>query len=163
MKLSQQSNTVGQRLKLAKDMGTNAQIDISDCLTRETELYSILREHIDDLQNCVGDTHNEADTIINDSKYYADVQFTKVNQIEFQLNTCTSDSILCISPILTTIQQEMIDLPNKIKLEVDKTDKLAETLKILYNDCQTLEVTKYSGKSNGIISEIFACITTLLS
>lgn len=163
MKLSQQSNTVNQRLKLAKDMGTNAKIDINDCLIREVELYSLLREHTDDLKNCVIDTHDELGSIIDDSKYYADIQYTKVNQLEFQLNSCSSDSISCISSILTLIQEGMVNLPNQIKLELQKTSELTETLKILYNDCQSLEVTRYSGKSNGIITEIFNCVTTLLS
>lgn len=160
--LETEHETVTEQVTTLAELAESAGVDATSCVdARQTLIDSLVGEWADSLVTCIGVIDKEASTLYTNAVYIVDVVFNQVNSLEFRLKQC-SGQLSCISTIVTTIQLDMVRLPQNIQTEVNAVESLLETLKISINSCASSHITGYIGDVTPVVSDVETCINKLL-
>ncbi|RZC40988.1 hypothetical protein BDFB_005026 [Asbolus verrucosus] len=161
--IEQNAGDINGKLTTIKDLAQSAGVDISYCLRGREDYLKKLPEVITkELNECIFDKVEDASRVMNDAKYIVDITITSVEKLANELTLCGSDedaSDLCVKPVLDQIDLEIEQLPEMIKIEVNKAIRLYEPLRVSVQECSSLKVGEYGSAANKILNDIVTCIS----
>jgi hypothetical protein len=162
IEIQQESEAIDGQLTTIKDLAHSAGKDVSSCTDiREEVLGRLPERYVEAMGDCIGSINNEAQRILESSKYIVDISINKVHELDFQLRQCRGD-ILCISPLVTEISLSKIRLPQNIKTEVQAAESILTTLKLSTQGCSDDRVAEYTSEANSILGDITACVDRII-
>jgi hypothetical protein len=162
IEIQQEFEAVDGQLTTIKDLAHSAGKDVSSCTNiREEVLGRLPGRYIEAMGDCIGNIINEAQRMLESSKYIVDISINKVHELDFQLRQCRGD-ILCISPLVTEISLSKIRLPQNIKTEVQAAQSTLTTLKLSTQGCSDDRVAEYTSEANSILGDITACVDRII-
>jgi hypothetical protein len=162
IEIQQEAEAVDGQLTTIKDLAHSAGKDVSSCTNiREEVLGRLPERYIEAMGDCIGTINNEAQRILESSKYIVDVSINKVHELEFQLSQCRG-YILCISPLVTEISLSKIRLPQNIKTVVQAAESTLTTLRLSTQGCSDDRVAEYTSEANSILGDITACVDRII-
>ncbi|RZC40987.1 uncharacterized protein BDFB_005025 [Asbolus verrucosus] len=160
--IEQEHDLIIGQIDTLEELAHTAGQDVSSCVeVREQVLNRLPGEFIAEMRQCTGDLEKEVARVINDAIYIVDVNINKVHTLENQLDRC-GNNILCVTPIVSEIQLDMIRLPQDIKTEVQAAESLVTIVKISAQQCSDVKVSEYASRANSIFADIAACINRII-
>lgn len=160
--IEQEHETVLQQITEVKDLAMGAGYDVSSCTNIREQLLNLLpAEYTDQMSKCISQTSTEESRIMTDARYVVDVYYNRIGDLEFQVKQCKGE-ILCLSPILTQIQLDVVRLPQYIRTEVIAVEELLKPLQLSVESCSTTKVSEYVGDATAIFQDIQLCVNKIL-
>lgn len=160
--IEQEHETALEQITEIKDLATGAGYDVSSCTNIREQLLNLLpAEYTNKMSKCITETSTEESKIMTDAKYVVDVYYNQVGDLEFQVQQCKGQT-LCLTPVLTQIQLDMVRLPQYIRTEVIAVEELLKPLQLLVESCSTTIVTEYVGDATAIVNDIESCVNKIL-
>lgn len=154
--------TVNIQINQIKELANAANVDISSCLRGQEEVIKHFRDEFEKrLETCTSNKIQEAAASLKDSKYIVDVTMSSVHRLDVDLDNCGA-SITCISPIVTKIELDMIQLPQHIKTEVNKAEDLLKDLKVMVAECRDNNVAEFTSYVTSLVAIIENCVNKLI-
>ncbi|CAH1372987.1 unnamed protein product [Tenebrio molitor] len=86
-----------------------------------------------------------------------DSTINKVDDLQSQLELCTSGSIICISPVVRDIDVAKTELPETINVEVHDANENIDVLTVELDGCSTSSVATYNTESGTLLERIETC------
>jgi hypothetical protein len=78
----------------------------------------------------------------------------------FHIDSCRGD-FLCISPIVTKIELAMIEIPQKIGVEVERAADLYDDLKVSIGQCTDQKAAQFATEGSLILNDIATCVNNM--
>lgn len=160
--IEQEHETVIEQITQIKDLAMGAGYDVSSCTNIREQLLNLLpQEYTEEMSKCISETSAEESRIMTDARYVVDIYYNQVGDLEFQVKQCKGE-ILCLSPILTQIELDMVRLPQYIRTEVIAVEELLKPLQLSVQSCSTTKITAYVGDATAIVQDIESCVNNIL-
>lgn len=145
------------------------QIGLLNNNTAVKSCFENTEDDLNDLQKMARNTTNlclkefdqNVETLEIDSKYKIDVYATKVQEMVYRFNLCTSTDTNCLDAVAAEITKQIEELPTKILSEVSKANESGDNLKQSTQDCSDQGFAQLIINSDSIILAINSCIENL--
>ncbi|KAH0809564.1 hypothetical protein GEV33_013227 [Tenebrio molitor] len=137
-------------------------LDIDECLVYNIPaLDELLTNQISELKSCMTDINNRLNSQISDVLLNVDSTIKKVDNLQNQLELCTSGSIICVSPVVRDIDVAKTELPETINIKVHNANENIDVLTTEVDGCSTSSVATYNTESGKLLEKIEKCVSTV--
>jgi hypothetical protein len=161
LSIQQEYETLDGQLTTIKDLAQAAGQDINICLETNEPLLNQLPDNIiASLRDCLAFANQELTIILNDARYRIDTTMNDARVFYFQIDSCRGD-FLCISPIVTKIELAMIEIPQKIGVEVERAADLYDDLKVSIGQCTDQKAAQFATEGSLILNDIATCVNNM--
>jgi hypothetical protein len=138
-------------------------LDIDECLVYNIPaLDELLTNQISELKSCMTDINNRLNSQISDVLLNVDSTIKKVDNLQNQLELCTSGSIICVSPVVRDIDVAKTELPETINIKVHNANENIDVLTTEVDGCSTSSVATYNTESGKLLEKIEKCVNGLI-
>ncbi|KYB29388.1 uncharacterized protein LOC662180 [Tribolium castaneum] len=163
VKLRDEADKIQGSIQDMQNIANGAGVSIHSCLRlTQPQLERALADSQGELASCVSGVNGEVDTNINDAKRGVDATTGDVDDLLAQIKSCTTGSILCLSPIIRQIDVDKVELPELIETEVHKAVTLVDTLTPKVDHCSDSNVSTYVTEATTILQSIEDCVNRIL-
>jgi hypothetical protein len=108
------------------------------------------------------DINNRLNSQISDVLLNVDSTIKKVDNLQNQLELCTSGSIICVSPVVRDIDVAKTELPQTINVKVHGANENIDVLTTEVDGCSTSSVATYNTESGTLLERIETCVNAIL-
>ncbi|KAJ3665297.1 hypothetical protein Zmor_000798 [Zophobas morio] len=163
VEIGDEANKIDGYVQDMVNLVEGAGLNPAQCLAPyQPQINQIKSDALLDLSNCITNVAKEVTQVYNDG--VRDIHSTndKVAQDEAQLAQCRStQSILCVSPVVRQIDADKIELRETIETVVHKTTALIETVTNKVDGCTSSSVTNFETKGNAALSVLQDCFNNM--
>jgi gas vesicle protein len=159
--LNDAAQTIDGHITDIKNLADDVNIDV--CLQDDVPaLDQLLASQISELKSCITDINNRVNNDMSEVLLNVDSTINKVDDLQNQLELCTSGSIICISPVVRDIDVAKTELPETINVEVHDANENIDVLTTEVDGCSTSSVATYNTESGTLLERIETCVNGIL-
>lgn len=163
LKIENAGPTYQDKFSQIKLLNSNAAFEI--CFENtENELYALPGIAWNNTDSYVENVFTDIDTLNSDSKYIIDVYATKVQEMAYRFNLCSSnDSNItkCLDIVAAEIKKQTEELPTKILSQVSQANESGDNLKQSTQTYLDQVFAQLIIKSDSLILKTTTCIEEL--
>lgn len=151
--LQQLFDIYDSQLATIKELAEESGIDISPCLEPyQTNLNNLYKGRSENLPVCSEFSDGEMQGIKESSEYRMNALITEVEYYNYQLDRCQG-AFLCISPIITEIDLAKVSMPEKLGVELERSNNLYINLQRIIQSCVRGHIMNMQTGANSIARE----------
>lgn len=151
--LQQLFDMYDSQLTAIKDLAQESGMDITPCLEPyQTTLTDLHKGRSENLPVCSEFSDGEMQGIKESSEYRMNALITEVEYYNYQLDRCQG-GLSCISSIITEIDLAMVSMPQKLGVELDRSNNLYINLQRIIQSCVRGHIMMMQSGANSIARE----------